>query len=122
MPKDHSLDSRFTSKERTHLLRSAKLIHRQPELDIRSLTRFAETSILPGRILIITPRKIGTAPERNRIRRRFKALFREEKIFSHGQDFLVYCRKGSTDLTFQQLKTILLEASQKNTSRSLSVK
>lgn len=122
MHKDLPLDFRFSSQERTRLIRSAKLIHRQPELDIRSLSRVPESVPLPGRILIITPRKIGTAPERNRIRRRCKALFREEKIFSHGLDFLIYCRKGSADLSFQQLKTILLEATEKNTSGSLSSK
>ena len=80
MPKDIQSIIRLTALERRNLLKSARLVHRQAELDIRSLPRDSDSSRLPGRILIITPRKVGNAPQRNLLRRRLKAIFREEKI------------------------------------------
>lgn len=122
MPKDTQSNIRFTSIERRHLLRSARLIHRQDEFDIRALIRNQDSSRLPGRILIITPRKIGNAPQRNRLRRRFKALFHEEKIFEKSYDFVIYCRKGSANLSFQELKSLFLKVVDQLPSRSLPVK
>ncbi len=122
MPKDIQSPFRLTPPERRLLLRSAHLIHRQDELDIRSRPRDSDSSRLPGRILIITPRKIGNAPQRNLLRRRLKAIFREEKIFNYSYDFVVYSRKGSADLSFEDLKAILFEASRKLPSRSVPSK
>lgn len=96
--------SPLSTTELRILLTKARLLHRQPELDIR----YRKTSRPSGRLLVITPRRIGTAPKRNLIRRRLKALFYEERLFEHGYDVVIYCRKGSTDLSFQQLKEIIL--------------
>ncbi len=113
MPKDTQSILRLTAQERKNLLKNARLVHRQAELDIRSLPRIADSSRLPGRILIITPRKVGNAPQRNLLRRRLKALFREEKIYEQSHDLIIYCRKGAAELTFQTLKTLLEAISQK---------
>jgi ribonuclease P protein component len=122
MPKDIRSTNRITAQERKRLLRYARLIHRQDELDIRSLPRDSNSSPLAGRILIITPRKVGNAPERNLIRRRCKAIFREEKVGIALQDFLIYCRKGSADLTFQDLKEVILASMKRLPTSSLSSK
>lgn len=106
MPKS----SQFTGPERTLLLTKARLIHRQPELDIRYRQRDPKSSCLPGRLLVITSRKIGNAVKRNLLRRRLKAIFYEEKLFSYSYDVVIYSRKCSTDLSFQELKSILLQA------------
>lgn len=122
MPKDIQSPTRLTPLERKCLLRSARLIHRQDELDIRAIHRNSDSSPLPGRILIITPRKVGNAPQRNLLRRRLKAIFREEKIGDFSNDFLLYCRKGSANLDFQNLKKILLSSLERLPARSISVK
>ncbi len=100
---------KFSLPELRHLLRSARLAHRQSELDIRYSKRDSESSRLPGRILIITPRRVGTAPQRNLIRRRLKAIFFEEKLFEHSFDIVIFCRKGASDLSFEDLKKLLLQ-------------
>lgn len=97
---------KFTRSERKKLFQQARLVHRQPELDIRLLKNDSEASPW-GRLLVVTPKKIGSAPQRNRIRRRLKALFHEEGWDRLPYDLLIYCRKGSVDLPFQTLKQIL---------------
>lgn len=98
----------FTPAQRRELLTRGRLIRRQNELDIRGLKRAMDSSLLPGRILVITPRKIGNAPQRNRLRRRLTALYHEEGLYKKSYDIVIYCRKGSTDLSFQDLKALLL--------------
>ena len=115
MPKKET----FTPSERRNLLKTGRLLHRQPELDIRSLKRDSESSRLPGRILIITPKKVGNAPTRNLLRRRLKALFHEEQLFLHSYDMVIYCRKGAASLSFADLKSILLTAFLKITASEL---
>jgi ribonuclease P protein component len=97
---------KITASERKKLFKEARLVHRQPELDIRLLKKDKETSPL-GRILVVTPKKIGNAPKRNLIRRRLKSLFHEEGWDQRPYDLLIYCQKGSADLSFQELKQIL---------------
>lgn len=104
---------KFTSAERTTLFKEARLVHRQPELDIRLLKKNTEAS-LPGRLLVITPKKVGSAPQRNLIRRRLKSLFYEEGLYKIPADLLIYCKKGSTDLSFAKLKNILHHVYQEN--------
>ena len=96
----------FTPKERRQLLYSAQSIYKQPLLEMR-----ARLSTLPyGRILIITPKKIGTAPQRNLVKRRLKALFYEERLFEKRIDVIVYCTKNSASASFDQLKTSITAA------------
>ena len=105
MPNKRPPISKFTPQERRTLLTKARLVHRQEECDIRSRKKLENIDV--GRILIITPKKIGSAPQRNLIRRRLKALYYEELHYTHGYDIVIYCRKGSAELSFQALKEIL---------------
>lgn len=63
-----------------------------------------------GHLIVITPGRIGTAVERNTIRRRIKALFHEEKLLENGFDYVVIAKKAGPKLTFQTLKKIILGA------------
>ena len=118
MPKNQSI-TRLTAPERKSLLKTARLVLNQPQLDIRAKKRDSELPRLPGRILIVTSRKVGTAPKRNLLRRRLKAIFYEEKLFQHSYDVVVYCRKSATDLSFEELKTLLLDAFSRLTTSAL---
>jgi ribonuclease P protein component len=100
----------FTKKEIAHFIRSSRLIINRPELDIRVARE--NTSYALGRILIATPKRIGTAPQRNLVRRRLKAIFYQEQLYNYPYVFLVFCKKKSTLLTFTELKTILAHAAQ----------
>lgn len=110
MPNKRPPIKRFKSTDRTLLLTQARLLLRQDELDLRVLDRRADSSFLCGRILIITPRKIGTAPQRNKLRRRFAALFFEEGFYKKPYDIVIYARKKSIDIPFDCLKKLLHSA------------
>ena len=100
--------SLFTHQEIRSLIRSARLVSRQPGLDIR----IAPSLHSIGRILIITPRASGNSPERNLIRRRFKALFYQEKLYELGRDVVIFCKKESSKLDYYQLKALISNALQ----------
>lgn len=61
-----------------------------------------------GRIIVITPKAIGNAPKRNQIRRRLKAIFHEEKLYTLLHDCVVVVRKPALNLDHQALKKILV--------------
>lgn len=63
-----------------------------------------------GRILIIASRKTGNAPERNKIRRRLKSIFYEEKLYEKDLDCIVIVKREGTALPFVELKELLLKA------------
>ena len=108
---------KLSATERKKLFREARLVHRQDELDIRLLQKDKESSPL-GRILVVTPKKAGNAPMRNLIRRRLKSMFHEEGWDTLPYDLLVYCRKGSPIISYQELKeslqTVYKKTSQQN--------
>lgn len=60
-----------------------------------------------GRILVITSRKVGNAPERNKIRRRLKAIFYKEKLYTAKQDCFVIIKKPGIDYSTAKLTDIL---------------
>ncbi len=62
-----------------------------------------------ARILIIASTKTGTAPKRNLFKRRLKSIFYENKLFEQPDDIAVIARNGALELSFDQLKKILLE-------------
>lgn len=64
----------------------------------------------PGRMLVITPRATGSAPQRNLLRRRLKAIFYEEQLAQHHLDVVVIANKEATKLTFEETKHLLVLA------------
>jgi ribonuclease P protein component len=93
----------FTEHEIQALFYKARTVVKQPSIEIRS----AQTDAEFGRILIVLPRAVGTAPERNLIKRRLKAIFYQEKWYEKKIDLIVLVRKGATKFTFHELETLL---------------
>lgn len=62
-----------------------------------------------GRILIITSRKVGNAPERNKTRRRLKSIFFEEKCWLTLFDWAIIIKKPAVTLSFDELKNLFLK-------------
>jgi len=94
----------FSEKEVSILFKTARRALRHPGLDILC----APTTKKNGRILVITARSTGTAPKRNLIRRRLKAIFFEEKLFELKFDCIVIIKKIGINLTFEQLRELLV--------------
>jgi ribonuclease P protein component len=98
--------SRFTSKEISHIYSTARRAVRHPGLDILCTPATKDA----GRILVITPGKVGTSPQRNLVRRRLKSIFYENKFFELGFDCVVIIKKPGVDLSFEKLGKLLAKA------------
>lgn len=101
-----SLITKFNSQEAKRFFQKAKIRKKTEGLEILIAPRSFEY----GRILVITPRKSGNSPERNKIRRRLKHIFYENKMYENSFDFVVIVSKIAIDLTFDQLKEILISS------------
>ena len=88
------------------LFNKARRILKHPCLDLL----IAPTQEVKGRLIIITPGRIGTAVERNTARRRIKAIFHEEGLTKKGFDSVVFVKKEGTKLDHAHLKQIILHA------------
>jgi ribonuclease P protein component len=98
--------SRFSRKEIDQLWNTARRVVKHPSIHILRGPAAKNT----GHLLIVTSRKVGSAPERNQLRRRLKSIFHEEKLYDRGYDFIAIARPGIADLPFQELKTLMLHA------------
>jgi ribonuclease P protein component len=97
---------KFTQHDVKALFAKAKRVLRQPGLDIL----LAISDKPQGRLLIVTSRFVGNAPERNKIRRRLRALFYEQRLSNQSYDCIVIVKKGGVGLSFDTLLTYLLQA------------
>jgi ribonuclease P protein component len=109
MPSIMKKISKFTKSEIDYLFCHTRCVIRNQVCTILVAPRQKDF----GRVLIVTQRKVGNAPERNRIRRRIKAIFYEEKLFDFEFDCVVIAYKKMVDVSFDQLKSLLLSAYQK---------
>ncbi len=105
--------STFTQKEIQAIFKSAKRAYKGPGLDIL----LAPTCQQYGRILVITPRKVGSAPERNRVRRRLKAIFYQEHLYNHQLDCFVIIKKPGIQFDYGELKSKLSAVLKREVSR-----
>ncbi len=96
----------FAPTEVRTILKRGKRVLKTPTADIIVAPKAQEH----GRILVITPRRIGKASKRNKIRRRIKALFFEEKYYERGVDCIAIIKKEGIDTPFDELKTIFATA------------
>lgn len=98
--------SRFTTPEIKKLLYKGRPVYKSPELEVRALAMGQPYA----KILIVTPKKIGSAPVRNLLKRRLKSIFYEEKLYEQPYTYAFLCKKGSPGLGFAELKNVLLNA------------
>jgi ribonuclease P protein component len=103
--------SKFTKREIEYLFQHARRLVRNQFCTILVAKRQNKEF---GRVLIVVARAVGNAPQRNLIRRRVKAIFYEEKLFNFDLDCVVIAHKKMVDLSFEQLKTIIISAYPKN--------
>lgn len=101
--------SSFKSSEVSLLFQYAQAVYKSAGLTI--LQAPAQQDF--GRILVITPRRVGNSPERNSIRRRCKAVFYQEKLYTLGFDCAIIVRPEALNYSFDILKKILVDAMEK---------
>jgi ribonuclease P protein component len=95
-----------TQTEIRKLFNKARRILKHPGLDLL----IAPTSEPTGALIVITPARVGTAVERNRVRRRIKALFQKEKWNQKGFDSVIIIKKSGVLLSYEQLKDLMYQA------------
>jgi ribonuclease P protein component len=98
--------SRFTRTEIDLLFATSKAVYKSKELVILT----APCLLSFSRILLITSRKVGNAPERNLLRRWGRAIFYEERLFEHHKHCVVIFKAPAKNLSFEQFKEILRRA------------
>src|SRR5438128_12670464 len=103
MPQKAAKLSSFSQPQVKHFFKHARALLRHPFLTI--LCCPAANPI--GHILVVTSRKVGNAPTRNKIRRQLKAIFYEEKLFELGFDYAFIIKKEATNLPFDELKALV---------------
>lgn len=93
--------SHFTRWEVAHLFRTSRRVLRHEICDVL----LAREHTPSGRLLVVTSARTGNAVQRNKIRRRLKAIFYEEKYFERGYDCIIVIKKA--DVPFDEVRRII---------------
>jgi ribonuclease P protein component len=98
--------SHFSRKEVQQFFASARSAFKSDALTVLIAPRTKDCSHL----LVVASRKVGNACQRNKIKRRLRAIFYENKLYEKPGDLAIIVRKPATGLTFDELKTLILHA------------
>ena len=98
--------TRFTKREVDQLFRTAKAVHKSDGLTILC----APKQKAFGRALLITSRKVGNAPKRNKLRRQLRSIFYQNKLYDCGVDCAFITRAPLTKKSFSELQTMCINA------------
>jgi len=96
--------SKFGKKELDKFFEVAKLAKKNQAFTILK----APTTHTSGKILIMVPKAYGNAPERNKLKRRFKAIFIENKLYEHMLDIIIITRPFAKNYDFKKLSELFL--------------
>ena len=97
--------SKFGKKELDNFFKVAKLAKKNQAFTILK----APTTHFVGKILIMVPKVYGNAPDRNKLKRQFKAIFITNKLYEHMQDIVIITRSSAKNYDFQKLSELLIE-------------
>ena len=98
--------TRWQRNEIIATFKRARKVLSIPELDIR----LAPAVLTYGRILIIIPKKVGSAPQRNLLRRRIKMLYYENEWYTKKFDWIIFLKPKAVECSFIQLQAFLSQA------------
>lgn len=107
---------KFSQKEITWLFQQPAVAHYKTGLKSIQIPISPDPKSTPadvsfpsyGKLLIITARKSGKAVDRNRIRRRLKAFFYQEKLYTQLLYTVIFVHPPAMKLTAQELRAYLL--------------
>lgn len=102
MPQNVRALSQYSTFEVRNVFATGRLAFKNSGMTVLYATRVKDF----GRILVVTSRKVGNSPARNRIRRRLKALFYEEQWHLLPYDFVFIIRTPATEYSFEKLKSL----------------
>ncbi|MBY0109506.1 MAG: ribonuclease P protein component [Candidatus Babeliaceae bacterium] len=102
--------SLWKKDERLRTLTQARPILRSHAFDVRILPK--QDNI--ARIIVISPKKTGSAPYRNLLKRRARSIFYQEKMFGSINDWVIYFRPSQSLLDYTKLHNTLLDLFKKH--------
>lgn len=96
--------TKFRKSEIEMLFQNASLFFRSSSFVLLG----APASLSYGRLLLVIPKKIGNAPERNKLRRRLKAIFYENRLFDCHKDVIFIAKSERVNqILYQELQDVL---------------
>jgi len=98
--------TRFSKTEIDRAFATARRVVREPHMTILVSLRQGEFA----RILPVISRKVGNSPARNKLRRRLKTIFFEQRYYEGAYDLIVLTRPGAAELSFDELDKLLIMA------------
>ena len=102
----------FTKNEIDFAFQNAKLSNQILGLKLLEAP-FLSTEEPTGKILIVIPKRFGNACKRNKLKRQIKSIFHEEKLYEKPVTSILLAYKQAKDLSFNDIKTFLVNALQK---------
>lgn len=99
----------FTQQEAEQFFKKARRVVKHPGFDILMAAAISQTS----RVMVVTPKALGNAAKRNKIRRQIKAILYENKLVPAGNDGAIIVKKSAMTMSFAELKEALINALQK---------
>lgn len=103
----------FSRKEVSYVFSNGKTFSRNRVLKM-IMAQPEQNHLIHGKLLIVTPRKIGKSHDRNLLRRRIKELFYGNHLhLKHAAYFALFTYPGATELTYDELKAFFLGAFEK---------
>jgi ribonuclease P protein component len=102
--------TQWTPQEIQQFFARARRVYQSSAFDIRlAPQQFPHW----GHLLIVTPRKMGNAPQRNLFKRRIKAIFHEQQLTLSGFDIGIFAKPDATRISFAELTHILVSLCKK---------
>lgn len=92
-----------TQDIRRFFQQARRIIHHKA-IDIK----VAPASEKHGRFILSVPKKMGSAPQRNLLKRRLRALFYEQRLGEYGYDWGFFAKPAAAELSFQELQAVVL--------------
>jgi ribonuclease P protein component len=102
----------FKSSYAKKALKKSSLIKRMKGLTLLKSSAdevYPENKPEHGKLLIIIPKRSGNAVKRNRIKRKIKSIFYNEKLYTKVNIYSIIVYKEAMDLTFEQIKKFLTD-------------
>lgn len=97
--------SKFSKIELDSFFKQAKRVYKDQAFTILTHPHNQEFA----KVLIAVPKKYGSAPERNLMKRRIKSIFREEKLYEKPYNVAFIIRPSAKHLSFEDLKKLCLK-------------
>ncbi|HAU30427.1 MAG: hypothetical protein UV79_C0003G0028 [candidate division TM6 bacterium GW2011_GWF2_43_17] len=90
------------------IIRSSRHIIRRPFFEIKSAPIACKHA--DARCIVVTPKAVGNAVQRNKIKRRIRFAYRTLNLNETQRHWIFFCKKGCADYSYQELYQIIAEA------------